>query len=188
MSLEPRYESPLHYQKQVKELGDHLIVREIHRPVQLNLRGEPIKDFAAKVSSVLGCPVPLAPGTYSQTGDCKIFWLGPDEWFICAESDVGSLALALRSTLSGHVALTDVSGGYTSISLSGSAAVMLLKQATVYDFERWPTADQVSGRVAQTTFAKTGVMLNNCADGSFELTVRRSYADYVARWITKSLG
>ena len=42
------------------------------------------------------------------------------------------------------------------------------------------------GRCAQTVFAKAGALVAAKADGSFDLVFRRSYADYLARWIAEA--
>jgi sarcosine oxidase subunit gamma len=35
----------------------------------------------------------------------------------------------------------------------------------------------------QTTFAKSAVMISKNADQSFDLVMRRSFSDYLCRWI-----
>jgi heterotetrameric sarcosine oxidase gamma subunit len=59
----------------------------------------------------------------------------------------------------------------------------LLKKSSVYDFAVWPQAEKNAGRCAQTTFAKASAVISNKSDGSFDLIVRRSFADYIARWL-----
>ncbi|MGB0447236.1 MAG: sarcosine oxidase subunit gamma family protein, partial [Pseudomonadales bacterium] len=39
------------------------------------------------------------------------------------------------------------------------------------------------GKVVQTTFAKTGATICKCNDGSFDLVIRRSFADYFFLWL-----
>ena len=59
----------------------------------------------------------------------------------------------------------------------------VLKKSTVYDFEAWDLATPISGCAAQTTFAKASALISNRSDGSYNLVIRRSFADYIALWL-----
>ncbi|MDG2501723.1 MAG: sarcosine oxidase subunit gamma family protein [Porticoccaceae bacterium] len=162
-----------------------LVVKEAPLSAQLILRGDGSDTlFCAAIAKTLGVVLPLAPGTYHQQGNTSIYWLGPSEWLII---EVGGQAqkieIALRKALKGHIAIVDVSGGQTSINLRGAGVATVLKKSTVYDFEAWDLATPISGCAAQTTFAKASALISNRSDGSYNLVIRRSFADYIALWL-----
>jgi sarcosine oxidase subunit gamma len=159
-----------------------IVLREEALKGHLNLRGDVSDGQLQKaVSQVLGLALPIEPGSYSDTADTRVYWLGPNEWLVVVEagSEV-SVEAQLREVLQGHYSIVDVSGGQTLINLSGKKTEMLLKKSSVYDFHpnNFP-----AGRCVQTTFAKAGALISKRADGSFDLVIRRSFADYVFRWI-----
>ncbi len=163
-----------------------LVVKEAPLSSFLNLRGNGSdKGFCSAVAEVLGVTVPTEPGTYHSNKDSSIYWLGPDEWLLFSCIDASNLEAQLRKALSGHISIVDISGGQTLINLRGDpcALAILLKKSSVYDFAAWPDADINAGRCAQTTFAKATAVVTNKADGSYDLILRRSFADYIAKWL-----
>ena len=112
-----------------------------------------------------------------------IFWLGPDEWLIISNRPANSLQLKLREALRGHIAVTDVSGGYTKLRLVGPSLPSVLQKASGYDFEAWLLDDTNQSRCAQTNFAKATALVALNEDNSFDVVVRRSFADYIAQWL-----
>ena len=148
----------------------------------LNLRGDPNNEaFVDTVMQVLGVPLPLVPGTCTVGGETSLYWLAPNEWLVIVGADTElEIEARLRQTLRGHYAIVDVSGGQTLVRLSGEAVAMVLKKSSVYDFhpDHFPV-----GRCVQTTFAKATALVSKTADNSFDLVIRRSFADYLFRWI-----
>lgn len=163
-----------------------LVVKEASLCTHLSVRGSAQDpSFVAGVGQVLGIALPTQPGTYHCNRTQAIYWLGPDEWMLVSQTEAAELEAALRQVLSGHISIVDVSGGQTLINLRGadSALQTVLKKSSVYDFATWPRADKDAGRCAQTTFAKATALISNKSDGSFDVIVRRSFADYIARWL-----
>ncbi len=74
----------------------------------------------------------------------------------------------------------DLSGGQTLVQLSGEAVQMVLKKSSGYDFsvDHFPV-----GRCVQTTFAKATALVSRTGDDAFDLVIRRSFSDYLFRWI-----
>ncbi len=167
-----------------------LVIKEAPLSAHLNLRGDANdRNFCAAVAEVLDVSLPLQPGTYQRNGCSSIYWLGPSEWLIVQEgADPASLEAALRESLTGHISIVDVSGGQTCINLRGTAAATVLKKSSVYDFEGWDGATANSGSVVQTTFAKASAAVSNRSDGSYDLVIRRSFADYLAQWLLDAGG
>ncbi|MDC3264287.1 sarcosine oxidase subunit gamma family protein [Porticoccaceae bacterium] len=167
-----------------------LVIKEAPLSAHLNLRGDAEdSEFCAAVTAVLDVPVPKVPGTYHRNGNTSIYWLGPSEWLILEVGGDGAVIEAtLRASLKGHISVVDVSGGQTCINLRGAGAATVLKKSSVYDFEGWSDAQSAYGRVVQTTFAKASAAVSNRPDGSYDLVIRRSFADYLAQWLLDAGG
>ena len=150
----------------------------------LNLRGRPAHTgFVAGVLKVLGVEAPTEPNTVIDAGDRRIYWLGPDEWLIVTPAgQQQKLAEQLRSALDGvFSSVVDNSSGLTMLHVTGENAAALL--ATDCPFDLHPRAFR-PGQCAQTRIAKTGMTVSPLAGGNgFEVIIRRSFADYLLRWL-----
>ena len=140
------------------------------------------------------CALPLSTRLQSIVQDVHcIRWMSPDCWLLsCPVHQCHAIERALRDAVSGHMAIVNVSGGYTCLELSGRHACDVLKKSTGYDTH----PDHLTpGKVVNTTFAKAQVTLR-CVDvtegrqgdidGCYELIVRRSFSDYVWLWIQRA--
>lgn len=167
-----------------------LVIKEAPLSAHLNLRGDAgDSSFCSGVAAALNVTLPMEPGTYQRNGGTSIYWLGPNEWLVAdAGGDAAAIEASLRRSLTGHISIVDVSGGQTSINVRGVGAETVLKKASIYDFEGWDSAKPGSGRVVQTTFAKASAVISNRSDGSYDLVIRRSFADYVAQWLLDAGG
>jgi len=150
----------------------------------INVRGR-VDDppFAAAVSSVIGINVPERPNTVTLGSDSTVYWLGPDEWLIITPGGrEAAVARDLRTALSGCMAaVTEVSGGQTVIALGGRSVRDLLAKGCPLDLH--PRAFGV-GRCAQSHLAKAPMLIRQVdAIPSFEIIVRRSFADYLWLWL-----
>ena len=179
-------ELPLHYWRDrgTREgaSSKDLVVREAPLRGHLILRGNSEEqNFREAVETVVGLALPLAPCTTTENGDAGIYWLGPTEWLVIVAQDTKrGVEARLRHALQGRGVLVDVSGGQTLLNVSGSGVETLLMKSSGYDFQsgRFGT-----GRCVQTTFAKATALVSKRGDGSVDVIVRRSFADYIARWI-----
>ena len=151
----------------------------------LNLRGDPQDaGFTSAAAPVLGFGLPTQPNTVANNGDLLALWLGPDEWHIVTPPDAQApLMDSLEAAFDGmHVAVTDVTGGQTVITISGPAARDVLAKGCPLDLH--PKVFK-PGDCAQTLLAKANVIIR-CVDGEspcYELIVRRSFAEYAAGWL-----
>jgi sarcosine oxidase subunit gamma len=152
----------------------------------INLRGNPENaDFVANVTTTLGQQLPLIANTMTF-GDYRVFWLGPDEWLIMAlAADTPELLVRLRKSLSTqHASVTDSSGGQVSLQFTGPAARDILDKGCTLDFH--PDKFRV-GCCAQSGLAKASVLIGLIEDTpSFQIVVRRSFAEYLALWLQAS--
>ena len=150
----------------------------------LNLRGDTADEgFAAAAESALGLELPTEPNRAADSNSLTAHWLGPDEWLIVTPPSVQAWLIdSLEASLGGlHASVTDLSGGYTTIALSGPRARDVLAKGCPLDLH--PAVFR-PGDCAQTLVAKAGALIR-CVDNSpsFELVIRRSFAEYAALWI-----
>lgn len=158
----------------------------------INLRGDPgDAGFLAAAEGVLGCALALTPNTFHEADGIRVYWLGPDEWLVVAsgeEDDLeDKLADALRAAFAGrHTAVTAVGHGQTMLVIGGREARHLLAQGCPLDLHERSFG---IGRCAQSHLVKAGVTLAQVsAEPVFELIVRRSFADYVWKWLQHTAG
>lgn len=150
----------------------------------LVVRADPESTALADAfSEVLDLPLPERLGS-TASGACCARWISPDEWLLsCPPAECAEVERGLRNALDGAFSVTEVTGGYALLELSGPEARTVLAKSTPLDVD--PRAFS-PGRVAGTVFAKTTVTLRHVDDGRYELICRRSFADYVARWIARA--
>ena len=150
----------------------------------VNLRGRGDNTaFLAGALKVLGCEPPREPNSVVDSGDYRIYWLGPDEWLILTpEGGQGELKAALLEALEGvFCSVVDNSSGLTALHITGENAGALL--ATDCPLDLHPREFK-PGQCAQTRLAKAGMTLSPLADGvGFEVIIRRSFADYLLLWL-----
>lgn len=150
----------------------------------LNLRGDSRSEaFVDAVRSALALTLPVIPNTSCIATGVAALWLGPDEFLILTPPGGETEALGrLEPRLLGHhYALTDISGGETIIDLSGSRVTDLLAKGCSVDFD---VRAFRAGNCVQTHVAKANVLIWQPHEPqTFELIVRRSFAEYLALWI-----
>jgi len=150
--------------------------------IDLRLGGDRAKELA---NEVLGQSLPDDANRFTAA-DYRLYWLAPDQTLIVLPADEAieqseRLDQALSSQ---HAAVNDVSGGYVSMRLSGYDARTVLAKGCTVDLH--PKAFG-SGQCAQTGLAKAGVLIGCLHDSSdFELIVRRSFSEYLCRWLVHS--
>jgi len=165
--------------------GDECVTVEIRADLgHINLRGSPANPaFLSSVTSVLGQELPITANTMTM-GHHRIFWLGPDEWQIVTAIDASDgLATQLRQALAGsHASVSDLGGGQIALHLSGSRVRDVLAKGCTLDFT---PAEFPVGASAQCSLAKASMLIGLIDDAgpTFEIVVRRSFADYVVRWL-----
>jgi sarcosine oxidase subunit gamma len=190
MSDASRRESPL-----VGRIEAGLPVRTVAQAVRLqeraflghiNLRCDPSDaGLTGAVEGALGCILPRIPNTFkaAQAGH-KVLWLGPDEWLVVTPEDRHStLAQALRLAVGdGFASVIELGSGQTVIGISGQRAREVLAKGCPLDLH--PRAFG-PGRCAQSRLARALITLAQVDEApTFELIVRRSFADYLWQWLS----
>jgi sarcosine oxidase subunit gamma len=150
----------------------------------INLRGNPDDAvFLAMVQRCIGTPLPTQPNTVSASASVTALWLGPDEWLLITPAGAEYQYLAALSTaLEGlRFAATNITDGQTIIHLYGGRAIDVLRKGCSLDLH--PRVFK-PGSCAQTLIAKAGVLIRYVDQApSFDLIVRRSFAEYLALWL-----
>ncbi|SFH92973.1 sarcosine oxidase subunit gamma [Modicisalibacter xianhensis] len=184
----PGAESPLawSFQRQgtpPREAKPGVTLREKAFLGHLVLRGGAIVLDEA-VRETLGLALPARPNALVQdaSGERSIQWLAPDEWLVIVPGgEEFALESQLRQALGqAHFSIVNVSGGQTVLTLRGENAREVLMKSTPYDIH--PQAFPV-GKGVSTVFAKATVVLRRPAEDTWELVIRRSFADYCYRWL-----
>lgn len=163
--------------------SSHVVLRERAMLGHMILRGGAIVLDEA-VRQVLGFSLPGQPNTLTQdaSGERSIQWLSPDEWLVIVPGgEEFTLETRLREALGdAHYGIVTVSGGQTLVELTGDKVRELLMKSTPYDVH--PTAFPV-GKGVTTVFAKSNLILRRPTEERWELVLRRSFADYLYRWL-----
>ena len=149
----------------------------------INLRGK-MRDpgFLDAVAAALGQALPVEVNTLTD-GEHRCYWLGPDEWLVTTdEENRVALLERLSEQLAGrHTAINDVTGGNVVLHLEGPRAREILATGCTLDLDAGVFQ---AGACAQSGLAKAGVLIGLLDDTPrFELIVRRSFADYLQRWL-----
>ncbi|MDE0007268.1 MAG: sarcosine oxidase subunit gamma, partial [Gammaproteobacteria bacterium] len=152
-------------------------------PAMLNLCGDGTHEFRRAAAEALRLKLPGRPCTTARDTSIAIHWLAPDEWLIVAPpGEEAEIERRLRAATSAPgAAITDVTGAYILLRLSGPQAREALASATPYDLH---PRNFPPGRCVQTTLAKTQALIAAPTEGTFEVIVRRSYAHYAEAWLT----
>ena len=155
----------------------------------LNLRGNPADSaFSSAVHTVTGLALPVVANTASMGADRQMLWLGPDEWLLqCPIGQGAALEATLRQALAGqHFSVVNVGHGNTVLRIQGPGAADLLSRGCPLDFHASVFA---AGQVAQSHISRANAtILCRQAGSHYEITVRRSFADYLFRWLCAAAG
>ena len=150
----------------------------------INLRGRSGNTgFQAATLKLLGCEPPSVPNTVIDSGDYRIYWLGPDEWLIMTPAgQQDELKAKLHKALTGvFSSVVDNTSGLTTLHITGDNAAALLATDCPLDLH---AREFKAGQCAQTRLAKATMTLSPLPDeAGFEVIIRRSFADYLLAWL-----
>jgi len=167
--------------------GRSCLLGEIALLDMLTLRGDATDaGFVAGVLAATGLALPVVANTASVGEGRQLFWLGPDEWLLKLPGGTGeAVEAALRAALAGkHFSVVSMGAGSTTLSLKGAAAADLLARGCPLDLHARSFPD---GSLAQSHISKANVVLYCLqAEQSYEVTVRRSFAEYLFKWLCEA--
>ncbi|MGF6774184.1 sarcosine oxidase subunit gamma [Paraburkholderia sp. GAS199] len=140
--------------------------------------------FVQAIESVLGCALPQKPNTIAQGKGYDVLWLGPDEWLVrSAQSHDASRTAPLQGRLGAAFAgvfasAVDIGSGYTVLEISGTRAREVLTRGCPLDLHPKLFGP---GQCAQSHYFKASMTLIPTGAESFDIVVRRSFADYFVK-------
>jgi len=178
-------ESPLFFARRNEKTSGagQVTLREKTLLGHLMLRGDASNPaFANAIEQCLGLALP-APLSVVYQGETSLQWLAPDEWLLIVPSgEEFATEQRLREAMADglHYSIVNVSGGQTLVELSGSKARQVLMKSTVYDVH--PRNFPI-GKAVGSTFAKSQLLIRRSGEESWELVIRRSFADYFWAWL-----
>lgn len=142
----------------------------------------PAATGSSNVPQIEGQAFPAQAGATLRS-PLRILCLAPGDWLIVSrEHAAASLRQRLEPALASQgVALVDVTDALPSLEVHGPFARDLLAKGCGLDMHRHSF---VAGRGTRTRFAHIPVVIE-CLDDSprFELSVARSYFDYLHAWL-----
>lgn len=147
----------------------------------VNLRGDANDPaFISAVETVTGCRPPAKPNTVARGNGYDVLWLGPDEWLVCTQQQQGAtLEGKLAQALTGQFAsAVDIGSGYTLLEISGEKVKDVIARGCPLDLHPRVFGP---GQCAQSHYFKASVVLVPVSEDTYELIVRRSFADYFCR-------
>jgi sarcosine oxidase subunit gamma len=169
--------------------GQAVMLGEAPLMDMLNLRGNPTDaTVGSAVQTVTGLALPLVANTATMGADRQLLWLGPDEWLLhCPIGQGAALEAALRQALAGqHFSVVSVGHGNTVLHIQGPGAADLLARGCPLNFHASVFA---AGQVAQSHISRANATIVCKQAGShYEVIVRRSFADYLFRWLCAAAG
>lgn len=167
--------------------GHSCLLDEIALLDMLSLRGDASDiTFVQGVLNATCLQLPIQANTASIASDRQLLWLGPDEWLLKVPNGEGEgIEAALRANLSGrHFSVVQVGSGNTTFSVQGAAAADLINRGCPLDLHGRAFPD---GSLAQSHIAKANTTILCLKAGRhYEVTVRRSFADYLWRWLCEA--
>lgn len=183
----PLAEIDLSGPRMLKVNGKSCALSEIPFVQMLNIRGNAADArFLQAVLDATGLSLPVQANTASLSPTRQLLWLGPDEWLLkLKDGQCDAVESALHAALQGqHSALVRVGDGNTTLTVQGPAAADLLSRGCPLDLH--PRVFP-AGSLAQTHIAKASATVL-CVEATthFELTIRRSFADYLFRWLSEA--
>ncbi|MDP9650010.1 sarcosine oxidase subunit gamma [Paraburkholderia caledonica] len=151
----------------------------------VNVRGD-TRDaaFVQAVKNVLGCPPPEKANTIARGNGYEMLWLGPDEWLVRSAvahdaTRTAPLQAKLGAAFAGVFAsAVDIGSGYTVLEITGARTREVLSRGCPLDLHPKLFGD---GQCAQSHYFKASMTLVPTGADSFDIIVRRSFADYFVK-------
>jgi len=144
--------------------------------------------FVNAINTILDIELPAQANTVVENEGLSVLWMSPDQWLLITneESQQAKLLMLTGALENIFAQINDVSGGQTIITIKGEKAREVMNKGTTFDVH--PTVF-AAGQCAQTVFAKMNVLISPKQvdnDVEFDLIVRRSFADFLGRWLSRA--
>ncbi len=135
-------------------------------------------EFLMHAEELFGQSLPLDFNIFN-VGEHTMYWMSPNEWLVSSKSDIKRFIKTIRPKVNMHA--IDQTGGLVQMTLQGERVRDLLAKGCTLNVDEGVL---LPGQCAQTGLSKANILLSLINDSpKFNLIVRRSYAEYVARWL-----
>jgi sarcosine oxidase subunit gamma len=135
---------------------------------------------AAEIGAALDIAAPEAPRYVAGNG-LALVGAGPGSWLAIGDGGDPGWPNRLADSLAGLAAVTDQSGSYRLLRISGCEARILLQRGAFIDLD--PRAFG-QGDAATTVIAQIGVVFWQIDAGpTYEIALFRSYAESFRHWL-----
>ncbi len=141
-----------------------------------------LKDLNAALEPVTGIKMTNKPNTTETGKKGKIFWLREGQWLFVTPAKtsaaIGEKLIAAVADLDSSV--VDNSSGYTMLRISGEKARDTIKKGCPLDI--YPKVFG-PGSMALTRIMHADVLLHHPEDKLYDLYIRKSFAEYLLRFV-----
>jgi sarcosine oxidase, subunit gamma len=162
-----------HHQAVVFEVPG-LRIAEVSAAV-FSLRAARKQAISGPLSRALEIALPERPNTFTTTGESCAVWIEPSAWMLFGPRQfLQEAATRLeRSEFAGLCLISDLSGGRTTIELSGRHAIDILASGCPLDLH--PRAFGL-GQSARSLFREIAILLLKTREETYTITCDRSVA------------
>ena len=137
-----------------------------------------------RIGEALGVAMAEGPKV-AGSAQLRLIANGPGSWLAFSQDVTTDWSAELAIRLAGLASVSDQSGGYTILTLSGAMARDVLQRGAFVDLHR----DRFGpGSVATTVIAHMGVILWQIDDNLFEVAFFRSFAASFRDWIDQTVA
>ncbi|MFK7963145.1 MAG: sarcosine oxidase subunit gamma [Burkholderiaceae bacterium] len=139
--------------------------------------------FQQRAEQALGLRLPTTPSSSFVSGNMRVLWISPDEWWIlCPAAKAQHQVLQLDKVMAGLFAqVIDNSAGLTCLRLTGGDHLTMLRHLCPYPIDSIAVDQCIS-----TVFPKANVTLVRLDSASTLLVARRSYAYWISQLLERS--
>lgn len=135
---------------------------------------------SSAIGEALGAPLPGGP-VATSVGGIALLGVGPGAWLAIRQGAVPDWPEGLADALGSLASISDQSGGYIVLRLSGEGARRLLQRGVAIDLH--PDVFDVDA-VAVTMIAHIGVIIHKVDEApTYDVAIFRSYLHSFRHWL-----
>lgn len=150
---------------------------------RFSVRGD--AEAAEKIGRAFGVSLPMEPWRSGANGTRAALWLGPDEWLLFADEREADAVTAQVAAAMGETPYSwvDVSHRNAGFRLSGPHVADALNAGCPLPLS---LAAFPVGKCTRTLLGKAEIVLWRAGETEFRIEVWRSYAAYLAEFISEA--
>lgn len=137
-----------------------------------------------RIGAALGLAAPTRPARAESGSGLALIGTGAGTWLAQAEGTDPFWAEDLRARLAGLASVSDQSGAYVVLHLTGEGARTVLQRGVSIDLH--PAA--FGAGAATTVIAHIGVVLWTAGENAYDLALYRSYLESFRHWLDTGIA